>query len=227
MQHFLLPHSVLLDLLLLPLLPQSILRLDLLQVLVRLLRLLHGVHGLRPAAVLRVALAVEVLDGLASEELALEHLVLDLPVPLLFVLGELMLLGLRCHLRQILLRLLLLHLALQHPAVVLLFHLQKSVLTDLLQLFELALEADLCLTLREHVAHHHLAVEGLDAVRLVVEQFVRPLDRRLALVELDLGFLRINLLPLQLLQLKLLPLLISLLAPAPLEGVVPGLGSRE
>mmetsp|Transcript_99268 Transcript_99268/g.276245 ORF Transcript_99268/g.276245 Transcript_99268/m.276245 type:complete len:270 (+) Transcript_99268:492-1301(+) len=121
-QHLLLPRGVLLDLLLLPLRAQHLLGLDLFEVLVGLLRLLQGLDRVAPPLQLRIPLAVEVLDGLSPEELSLQHLVFDLPEALLLVLGQLVLLGLCGHLRQLLLRLLLLELPLQHPAVVLLLH---------------------------------------------------------------------------------------------------------
>mmetsp|Transcript_7583 Transcript_7583/g.19301 ORF Transcript_7583/g.19301 Transcript_7583/m.19301 type:complete len:315 (+) Transcript_7583:261-1205(+) len=163
-QHLLLPDGVLLDLLLLPLLPQHVFSLDLLQVLVGFLSLLHGLDRCLASLALSTALTVEVLDCLAAEELALEHLILDLPEPLLLVLGQLLLLRLRCHLLQLLLGLLLLHLTLEHPAVVLLLHLQEAIFPDLLQLLQLTLQAHLGLPLRKDVAHHHLAVERLHAV---------------------------------------------------------------
>mmetsp|Transcript_35315 Transcript_35315/g.112368 ORF Transcript_35315/g.112368 Transcript_35315/m.112368 type:complete len:382 (-) Transcript_35315:57-1202(-) len=224
LQHPLLAGSVLLDLLLLPLLPERIRSLDLLQVLVCLHRLLHGLHGLVSPGPLRIPFAMQVLQCLLPQELALEHAVLDLPEAFLLELRELLLLGPGSDPGEFLLGLLFLHLPLEHLAVVLLLHLQEAVLPNMLQLLELTLQAHLRLALREHVAEHHLAVEGLHAIGLVVQQLVGTVNSCPALVELDLGLLCVDALPLQLLHLQPLLLLLRLLAPAALQSVAPRLG---
>mmetsp|Transcript_15067 Transcript_15067/g.45161 ORF Transcript_15067/g.45161 Transcript_15067/m.45161 type:complete len:596 (-) Transcript_15067:6-1793(-) len=225
-EHLRLPVRVLLDLVVLALQAQGVLRLDLLEVLVGLLRLPEGLDGLAAPALLGHLLARHVLVRLAAQELALEHTILDLAVPLLLVLGKLLLLSLRDDLVELLLGLLLLHLALEHLSVVLLLHLHEAVLANLLELLELALELHLRLALREDVAVHHLAVEGLHAVGLVVEDLVGALDRGLARVELDLRLLGVDLLPLELERVHLRFLHLRLLPPATLQRVVPLGGLR-
>mmetsp|Transcript_22102 Transcript_22102/g.68976 ORF Transcript_22102/g.68976 Transcript_22102/m.68976 type:complete len:302 (-) Transcript_22102:626-1531(-) len=73
LQHLLLPHGVVLDLLLLLLLPQPVLGLDLLQVLVGLHRLPHSPHCLVTAALLCVSLPFQIFQGLPPQQLTLEH----------------------------------------------------------------------------------------------------------------------------------------------------------